>query len=68
MTAAPEPADDQRIVSPHFRRGHWRRQRIGSRRDWWYEPRFISPTYVTGSGDPDAEEFQVWASIDDHPE
>lgn len=55
-----------RTVSPHFRRGHWRRQRIGHRDDWWYEPRWISPTYVTGGGGSDDPALQVWAGVEHH--
>ena len=32
----------------HFRRGFFRRQRIGSRDDWHYEMRWIKPTFVHG--------------------
>jgi hypothetical protein len=30
----------------HQRRGHWRRQRIGTRAEWHYEVRWIRPTLV----------------------
>lgn len=33
----------------HFRRGYYRRQRIGSRDDWHYEKRWVKPTFVHGS-------------------
>ncbi len=33
----------------HFRRGFFRRQRVGSRDDWYYETRWIKPTFVHGS-------------------
>lgn len=42
-----------RAVSPHARRGHYRRQRIGSRVDWHYEWRWIAPTFVAGYMDDD---------------
>ncbi len=32
--------------SPHQRRGHWRRSRVGPHADWHYEWRWIRPTYV----------------------
>ena len=35
-------------ISPHKRRGHWRRQRIGPRDNWEYEIRWIRPTMVGG--------------------
>jgi hypothetical protein len=35
-------------TAPHQRRGHWRRQRIGPRDEWHYEPRWIPPTIVGG--------------------
>lgn len=38
----------------HLRRGHWRRQRVGPRDGWRYEPRFIAPVVVNpGSGRSD---------------
>ena len=53
-------ADDPsgRSVTPHFRRGHFRRVRIGHRDDWWYETRWIPPTFVRGTGANAA--VQVW--------
>lgn len=33
----------------HFRRGFFRRQRVGTQNDWHYEMRWIKPTYVHGS-------------------
>jgi hypothetical protein len=38
--------------APHVRRGHRRRQRIGPRGSWHYEPRWIPPSFVTGTGTP----------------
>jgi len=38
----------------HLRRGHWRRQRVGPRDSWRYEPRFIAPVVVNpGAGRSD---------------
>lgn len=38
----------------HLRRGHWRRQRVGPRDGWRYEPRFIAPIVVNpGAGTSD---------------
>jgi hypothetical protein len=35
----------------HLRRGHWRRQRIGPRDGWRYEPRWIPPVVVNPGGE-----------------
>lgn len=43
-------------TTPHKRRGHWRRQRIGPRDAWHYEIRWIHPTLVGGSLQPDKPE------------
>jgi len=40
-------------TTPHKRRGHWRRQRVGPRDDWHYEVRWIHPTIVAGHLPPD---------------
>lgn len=43
-----------RTVSPHSRRGHFRRVRVGPRTDWHYEARWIPWTLVNASeGDVD---------------
>lgn len=39
----------------HWRRGHWRRVRVGSRGEWRYELRWIRPTLVNPSAGPTAE-------------
>lgn len=36
----------------HLRRGHWQRYRVGPRRDWRYEPRWVPPVVVNPSGEP----------------
>ena len=43
--------DASRRVSPHLRRGHWRRARIGSRADWdgTYGNPWIRPTVVNAA-------------------
>jgi hypothetical protein len=48
------PALSGPSVAPHIRRGHWRRQRCGPHDDWWYEYRWIAPTYVGGTGPEDS--------------
>lgn len=40
--------------TPHVRRGHWRRSRVGPRDDWHYEWRWIDATYVGGAPPPDS--------------
>lgn len=37
----------------HRRRGHWRRQRVGPREDWYYERRLIAPIIVNPGGPSD---------------
>jgi hypothetical protein len=44
-----EPSSPGRSVSPHFRRGHVRRVRIGPRDSWEYSHRWIAPTVVQGT-------------------
>lgn len=36
----------------HLRRGHWQRYRVGPRRDWHYEPRWVPPVVVNPAGQP----------------
>lgn len=38
----------RRPPSPHLRRGHWRRVRVGPRDGWRYEARWVPPTVVGG--------------------
>lgn len=52
------PGDAGRSVTPHFRRGHFRRVRHGSRDDWWYVPTWVAPTFVRGKGEE--QHIQVW--------
>jgi hypothetical protein len=47
-------AAGHRSPATHLRRGHWRRQRVGPRDSWRYEPRFIAPVVVNpGAGRSD---------------
>lgn len=49
-----EVAGGHRSPATHLRRGHWRRQRVGPRDSWRYEPRFIAPVVVNpGAGRSD---------------
>lgn len=70
LATTPHAADGDhaatgRSVTPHFRRGHFRRVRLGHRDDWRYETRWIHPTFVRGAGTNEA--VQVWqaASVPD---
>lgn len=46
-TRSQEPSSGtDRHVKAHFRRGHWRRSRVGPRDDWTYVRHFIRPVIV----------------------
>jgi hypothetical protein len=51
---APSAGDGSGRPSPatHLRRGHWRRQRVGPRHAWRYEPRLIPPVLVNPGAGP----------------
>lgn len=52
--ARSEVASEATHASPatHLRRGHWQRYRVGPRREWHYEPRWVPPVVVNPSGQP----------------
>lgn len=43
---AAEPGGGHASPVAHLRRGHWRRVRVGPKRDWRYQGRWIAPTIV----------------------
>lgn len=56
----PDAEPTGRTVEPHWRKGHYRRQRHGPRDNWWYETTLIMPTYVGGGDAGPAPTPQVW--------
>lgn len=49
-----------RPVATHWRRGHWRRVRVGKRTDWHYERRRIPGRIINPGQDPVGDQVRVY--------
>lgn len=49
-----------RPVATHWRRGHWRRVRVGKRGDWHYERRRIPGRIINSGQDPVGDRVRVY--------